>query len=513
MCDEKKELAPGKVQALANTNVTTDNNNENVHKKSEVNKPEDDRNSTCNSNAHNSNESTNGQNVNNAKSVNNATGENGTLEQRLDLSRVPQIPVDVYKKLPAMLKNQCMLIDQPHSRDIFLVAALPVLAAHMPNAFAPHADKEYSPDLYTIVVADPGTGKGMAAKTKLLAMSLNRNLIQRSKDEIRKYNAQSDDYKKNATPPQPVSLFIPANSSVRAVYDQLNANNDSGLIHETEIDTLLNAFKQEWGNFSDLCRKAFHHEPASLGRKDGGISIDKPRLSIFMSGTPDQVKKMFHSAEDGHFSRYAFYTYNSDIKWQSHRPTEKSRKLELLIEEDSNKLYRLYEILSMREKPIYVNLTQEQWNYVDKTFENIMQYLDENEFQKHLHASNNRTALIALRMATILTVLRCFENDPALLRTAASLTPSDTDMLCAIQLAKVFIGHAVRIYQSLPTAEPCPKKSDLRKRFEESLSDEFTTQEAMEVANKIDISERTAKRWITQSFRKISHGLYSKLDT
>ena len=53
-------------------------------------------------------------------------------------------------------------------------------------------------------------------------------------------------------------------------------------------DTLSNVFKQEWGSYSDLLRKAFHHERVSSSRKENNkfTEVINPKLSIALSGTP-----------------------------------------------------------------------------------------------------------------------------------------------------------------------------------------------------------------------------------
>ena len=76
-------------------------------------------------------------------------------------------------------------------------------------------------------------------------------------------------------------VFIPANTSSAKLYDHLKDNGETGIICETEADTLGIVFKNEQGSYSDLLRKAFHHEKASISRKTNNecIDINNPRLS------------------------------------------------------------------------------------------------------------------------------------------------------------------------------------------------------------------------------------------
>lgn len=84
-------------------------------------------------------------------------------------------------------------------------------------------------------------------------------------------------------------LFIPANSSAKGTFELLFQNEGSGLIFETEGDTLAQTFKSEHGNYSDGFRNAFHHETISYYRRTDSeyVEIPSPRISTVLTGTPD----------------------------------------------------------------------------------------------------------------------------------------------------------------------------------------------------------------------------------
>lgn len=446
--------------------------------------------------------------ITNIKSIENITVSNDTITDATSTL----IPSEVFDYLPDILKSSCNHIEQCNRRNIFLISALPVLAAHMPNVIASHADGHYSPDLFTLIVADPGSGKGTAGKAKKLGSVLNKWLIEQSHQQIADYNEPSFESKTKRIKPKERSLFIPANSSSRAIYDTLEANGGSGLLFETEIDTLLNATGQDWGNFSDITRKAFHHESVSINRKSEQFFIEEPRLSIFISGTFDQFKKMFNSAENGHFSRYALFTFEVPRKWQSHRPTKQSRLLDKSIQECSDSLFGMYQLLNNREKPLYIDLEEEQWQVIDNIFAKKMQTIEDLGLSKYLHASNTRAAVLALRMASIFAVLRTFENNPKRLNSE-SITPTESDMFAALLLASTFFENAVRLYQILPKAETQDNKGDRYLQFIAKLPDEFTTSQAINIADAMQIPESTVKRWLAveNQFNRIKHGYYSKV--
>lgn len=437
-----------------------------------------------------------------------------SLDEALDVSSAPSIPAAVYECLPEMLKTRCALLTKPHRKDVFLVSALPVIAAQMPNVLAAHIDGYYSPDLFTLIVAGPGTGKGISSKAKAFGYVLNENIIEQSRRDIAEYEALPDEEKASRDEPKEQSLLIAANSSSRGIYDTLERNGGNGLIFENEIDTLLNATSQEWGDFSDVVRKAFHHESISINRKKDRYYIDNPRLSICLSGTFDQFKNMFESAENGHFSRYGLYTFDVERIWQSHRPTRESRALIESVKTASQSLYQMHQRLKERgeDNPLFIDLTDNQWQMIDDTFSQKMQIIEDLDLSSHLHASNNRAAVLALRMACIFTVLRANEEDTHRLVIEESLTPTQADMKAAILLADNFIKHAIRLYYILPKSDDSDGKGERYKKFLLALPKEFETSDAYQAAERLDIPERTIRHWLStmDEFKRIKRGHYEK---
>lgn len=438
--------------------------------------------------------------------VNAKNAEDATLEKQLDIQTAPEIPNQVYNKIPGRLKNLCSLIEPRHRRDVFLIAALPVISSQIPNVLAAHRDRYYSPDVFVQIVAGPGMGKGEATKSKGLAFVADNKIREAAKREREAYDGEGELPKKQ-------SLFIPANASSRKMLDRLEANDGQGLIFENEIDTLINATKQDWGNYTDTVRKSFHHESLSIIRTDGEFYIENPRLSVCLTGTFDQFKTMFESAENGHFSRYALYTFDAPREWQSHRPTKQSKMLIESVENSSKELYEMYQRLSRRQDPLFIALTESQWQAIDDTFAEKMQIIEDLGLSSHLHASNNRAAIIALRLAMIFTVLRANDEDPNRLVMEKSLTPSTPDMEAALLLADIFIKHAIRLYHILPEAKTNDSKGERFQNFLAKLPYKFTTAKAVEVGEQLNIPERTVKYWLSndENINKERYGHYAKM--
>lgn len=455
--------------------------------------------------------STNGK-VSTISSTNPTNLKSNSLESQLDISTAPPVPDVVYRNLPDRVANLCSFSDSWYRKDVLLLSSLPVFASQMPNVLAAHRDKYYSPDLSVQIVAGPGTGKGEADKSLSLALETDRHIREYSKQKIQEYENKTDIEKAKEERPKQQSLLIPADTSSRKLLDRIEANKGNGLIFETEIDTLINATKQDWGNYTNIVRKAFHHEPLSIIRTDGEYFIEHPRLSICLTGTFDQFKAMFESAENGHFSRYGLYTFDAPRQWQSHRPTQKSQSLAESLKDSGKEMYQMYRRLKGRNKPLYIDLTDQQWQNIDDTFAQKMQIIEDFGLSKHLHASNNRAAIIALRLAMIFTVLRANDDDIHKLTHSEKLTPTQEDFTAAIYLADTFIKHAFRLYYLLPKSDS-DSKGKRYDRFISLLPKEFETADALLVGEELDIPESTVKYWLSNmdEFERIKRGHYEKV--
>ena len=86
---------------------------------------------------------------------------------------------------------------------------------------------------------------------------------------------------------------------------------------ETEGDTLTNTLASDHGNYSDGLRKSFHNEPVSFLRRTNYeyVEVVNPKLSVLLSGTPGQVKKLIPDAENGLFSRFMYYHLPMKHQW------------------------------------------------------------------------------------------------------------------------------------------------------------------------------------------------------
>ena len=145
-------------------------------------------------------------------------------------------------------------------------------------------------------------GKGALTLCRELVAPINRHLHELSKRLEQEYKEAMNAYIKGkkdsgrsmpADPPMRM-LVIPANSSASSFLKILGDNDGIGLLFESEGDTLSQTLKSDYGNYSDVLRKAFHHELVSLSRRKDReyCEVANPRVSVALAGTPEQVRRL-----------------------------------------------------------------------------------------------------------------------------------------------------------------------------------------------------------------------------
>ena len=287
-------------------------------------------------------------------------------------------------------------------------------------------------------------------------------------------------------------LFIPANCSATGNFQLLHDNDGHGLIFETEGDTLSLAFKSDHGNFSDGFRKAFHHESISYYRRIDHeyVEIDSPCLSTVLAGTFKQVASLVPNAENGLFSRFIFYYMNIKPVWKNVFTPLKDNG----IDEHFNKLgfefFRLYEALqesdaiqfyftSRQKEEFHVFFSQMQEKYL------TLQGMD-------YMATIRRLGLIAFRMAMILSALRIMETGDF----SQNKQCLDVDLQSALAMIRVLIKHSSQVFSELPGEGKVSRPKDKKEQFLKLLAEKFSFQEFMDLAKSLDITERTANRYV-----------------
>ena len=422
----------------------------------------------------------------------------------------PAIPAKVFDLLPTLLKEGSKVLKDERERDVFLTGALGVLSGLLPKVSGVYDGHICFPNLFVFVIAPAASGKGALKFAKCLGSAYHAELLELSKQERADYKAammihemESSKYKKGKIEEPPTepeekgfkTLFIPANSSSAMLIRHLEQNENSGILFESEADTLGNVLKQDWGGYSDLLRKAYHHEPISYSRKSNRdfIEIADPKLSVVLSGTPGQVTSLIPSAEDGLFSRFVFYAFQVEADWRDVSPEGRGNNFHSFYRNLSKEVLKMVQFL--KTHPTEFDLTKAQWKELNSTFKKMMEKTNQ-DFGKEAISIVKRMGLICFRIAMILSTLRKFEEE----NLGTSLICKDDDFKVAIWLAEVYWSHSIFVYDRLPkNTRYVFQFNNVRKQlFFDELPDRFMRKEALALCPKFNISKRSGIRYLRE---------------
>ena len=437
---------------------------------------------------------------------------------------LPTFSQSIHENLPLIMQRVIADSHSDEDADILILGSLTVISACTPNVFGVYDRRPVHANLFLYVTAPASAGKGRLSLCRHLAEPLHQYLRDKYKRDMQKYNEELAAYavnKKTSLAVQPkeppfLSLIIPANSTATVVYQTLSENDGVGLLFETEGDTLANAFNSDLGNYSDGFRKAFHHETISYLRKKDHeyVEILRPKFSAVLSGTRQQIYSLIPNAENGLFSRFIFYSMQTELVWRDMFPTIDGATADERFRQIGKDFYTFLKDFPKDDVQFTLSYTQKQ-RFNDFFAETQRSYAY--TFGDDIVASVRRLGLILFRITMILSVLRLMDSFPAASKTAPlsevkkskRIVCTDIDFQSALDIVKVLLLHTVEVYQSLPRhsyerlASIASKGSRQlaeasRSRFLDALPNAFDRPTYIEVAASLNITDKTAERYIRE---------------
>ena len=428
----------------------------------------------------------------------------------------PMIPEEVYENLPGTLKESCEVFSG-RERDVYLTSALCVISGGLSNMQGLYAQKIVYPNLYSFIIAPAASGKGSMNYARSLGDCYQTLLESKNNEakatyvkEIEVYNfkkkmaKKEEDIRDLKKPEEPKfkTFFIPGNTSSAMIHKHLEFNEGTGCICESEADTITNALKQEWGGFNDVLRKAFHNETILSSRRADFeyIKIEEPKLSLSITGTPDQVEGILNSTQNGLASRFMFYSFYTPPKWKKTFTKNISHSKQNQFMKFTQDLCNKFSSQGIR----LFNTTESQHDKLDNIFSET---LDE-KYQLHSGDSSSlvfRLGEITYKIAMVLSAVRT--DEPI-------MECEDRDFETAMELTKVYLAHGLNVFEKINNRE---NKLPLNEeRWMNKLPKEFTSGEAISIAKKLGIKERTAYKKLrdyveNELLKKVKTGLYRKL--
>jgi len=420
---------------------------------------------------------------------------------------------NIYNDLPQTLKEACDHFEG-REKDVFLIASITVLSGYFSNIMGAHDKKRIYPNLYAFIVANAASGKSAAKYAKIFGKDYHLELKKSSQESMKQYRKIKAEYDKRKKSnkaenveepekPNQLMFFIPGDTSEASLVGHIGENEGKGCLFETEVDTISGANKQEWGNFSHVLRKNFHHEDISRTSKtdDEFTEIENSRFSFLTTGTPDQVKRLIPNKEDGLYSRFIFYVFTIPYKWRSTFTQEIDDSMDVILSKLGTSFYSDHKNNEERK----FSLTPEQGKKLDNTFDEICEKMKKDKCEKEAIGVLYRHGLMTYKIAMTLSAIESKE---------VKIICSDKIFEISIKLiTDVFLDNSLKQLKRMPKSSR-PYKSNIDV-FLEALPEVFDRKTAISISKKIGIAERSAdgylKKLVEQKLiRKQNHGFYCK---
>ena len=420
-----------------------------------------------------------------------------------------------HSKLPTLLRVPVETQTEVEGRDKVILAALTLYSGAMPSVFGIYDGKRVYPPFYTLIDAPSGADKGVISDCRQLLMPIEWEIRQQYNNELEKYKQELTkwtalDKKQRASqqePEKPIyrSLFIPANSSATAAYQALADNNEWGIIFETEADTLTQALKQDYGDYSDGLRKAFHHETISYSRRkdDEHVNLNCPRLASLLTCTPGQIPQLLspQQVENGLANRFLFYNLRSKHEWRNVFAQCDEPISDQLLKVGQRYLELYHDLEKQSHHPLQFVLSVEQQQRFNEYFSGLL--LEQiGLYGEQLDAFVKRLGLSTFRLAMVLTVLRCNDHQPRLEPLSQTLVCAEDDFCTDMTIANCLINHTTHVYANLLPHDDVKSLatgttlSAAEKSLFDAIGNDFTTQDCKQAAAALGITWKSAERYI-----------------
>ena len=430
----------------------------------------------------------------------------------------------------------------PTQRDVMLLGALTAIGASMERYVrCPYAGKLQSPCLQSFIVAPSASGKGILSLIRLLVEPIHDEIRQQVAAEVKAYKKEKAAYdvmgkerSKVEAPQMPKNrmFLISGNNTGTGILQNIMDANGTGLICETEADTISAAIGSEYGHWSDTLRKAFDHDRLSYNRRTDQEyrEVKKSYLSVLLSGTPAQVKPLIPSTENGLFSRQLFYYMHGIWAWINQFESGEA-DLEAIFTDIGLEWKKQLDL--MKTHGVHtLRLTDEQKQEFNTLFSDLFfrsGLANDNEMSSSIARLAVNTCRIMAEVAMI-RALECnqpyqFKNSSIHLLTPDKEIATDNikdgiitrwdvtitaeDFKAVLELVTPLYRHATHILSFIPSTEVKHRANADRDALFEAMGNQFTRAQLSEQATTMKIKPNTAFGWLNRLIKK---GLFTNAD-
>ena len=472
--------------------------------------------------------------------VENDVSDDTDEEEQLTEGSEPYSPLPTFPQdyvWPELLEKIISFGKKPEQRDVLLLGAFTVLGASLSHIVrCQYGRKWQAPCMQTFVVAPSASGKSALTWVRLLIEPIHDKIRSEVKEAMKTYRREKAAYdslgkerKNQEAPVLPLNrmFLISGNNTGTGILQNIMDSNGTGIICESEADTVSTAIGTEYGNWSDTLRKAFDHDRLSYNRRTDHEyrEVKKTYLSVLLSGTPSQVKPLIPTAENGLFSRQVFYYMPAIHHWQNQ------------FDRNDSDLEDTFKALGMewkdKLKTIVMNgiftlhLTDGQKDEFNRLFSRLFVrsgLANGNE----MSSSVARLAINICRIMQVVAMLRVLESDD--IARSPHLTPDKdisgdnlkdgiitrwdmtilpADFNSVLELTESLYRHATHILSFLPGTEISRRSNADRDALLQSMEREFTRSAFLLQAEATGIKPGTASTWLK---RLVKHGMIESVD-
>ena len=456
----------------------------------------------------------------------------------------PNQPLPIFPEAdwPKILLLIMSYATSPTQRDVMLIGALTAIGASMERYVrCPYAGKLQSPCLQSFIVAPSASGKGILSLIRLLVEPIHDEIRQQVAAEVKVYKKEKAAYdvmgkerSKVEAPQMPKNrmFLISGNNTGTGILQNIMDANGTGLICETEADTISAAIGSEYGHWSDTLRKAFDHDRLSYNRRTDQEyrEVKKSYLSVLLSGTPAQMKPLIPSTENGLFSRQLFYYMHGIWAWINQFESGEA-DLEAIFTDIGLEWKKQLDL--MKTHGVHtLRLTDEQKQEFNTLFSDLFfrsGLANDNEMSSSIARLAVNTCRIMAEVAMI-RALECdqpyqFKNSSIHLLTPDKEIATDNikdgiitrwdvtitaeDFKAVLELVTPLYRHATHILSFLPSTEVKHRANADRDALFEAMGNQFTRAQLSEQATIMKIKPNTAFGWLNRLIKK---GLFTNAD-
>jgi 5S rRNA maturation endonuclease (ribonuclease M5) len=449
----------------------------------------------------------------------------------------PVLDTEIIKKLPLVFQNLLSRFSDEREKDVATFGLLTLFGAILKGYSVIHKNQRYLTNLFVIIAAPFASGKGTLNIIRIVGNRLHKKLLAISAQRYAEYQAKLEESKKDSledTPEEPIypRLYLPGDISAAGFKEQLYNTRGSGLMFDTEADTISSTLSMEWGDYSVLLRKGLSNEVIEFVRKNVSKEIEKPYLSGLISGTIGGLLKLIPNSENGLFSRLIYYTYSKRPSFATdafdYKQVNRNEDLEQELAGIVEKVYFYFE---KREKENFSIDFYWKEQYQVKLVQIFTDWL--NSHIKIIGEEGSRVlfrlANMASRIAAILTVFRLMEKDgevdPRNLdslfedNTNVMIPCCETDFEITCHLMDIIRQHSMHLFENLQEeSENKPLKALKTQQLDlwHILPKEFQRKEAISIGVTKGIKERTVDKYLKVYYdqnlvKKDEKGNYTKL--